>query len=120
MEYAVFETGGKQYVASEGQVITVDKIDTKEGENIKFEKILLIRKKDWLFIGDPIVKGAIVSGKILKQYKGDKIHVMKFKAKVRYRRRIGFRPHQTDVKIEKIIGVENSAKPKKAVKKNLS
>ena len=109
MEYAVIESGGKQYFASIGEVITVDKIDKAVGDKINLEKILLLKQNNSLLIGSPLVEGAKVTGKILKQYQGEKLHVMKFKAKVHYRRRMGFRPQLTDIKIEDISTAKKSS-----------
>ena len=103
MNYAVLESGGKQYIASLGKVISIDKIDTPVGGKITFTNVLLIRTDDKVQVGTPFINGSKVTGKVIKQYKGDKIDVIKFKAKVRYRRKIGFRPMLTDVKIEKIF-----------------
>ncbi|OGG02913.1 50S ribosomal protein L21 [Candidatus Gottesmanbacteria bacterium RBG_16_37_8] len=102
MNYAIAEVGGKQYVLTEGKKVIVDKIDQKEGENYSFDKILLVKSAESLLIGTPYVENVKVSGKIVKQYKGEKIDVMKFKAKVRYRRKIGFRPFLTDILVEEI------------------
>ena len=102
MNYAVIEIGGKQYIASPGKVISVDKLEKKEGDRYLFEKILLIKEGDDISFGAPFIEGAKVAGKILKQYKGKKIDVMKFKGKVRYRRKIGFRPYLTDIEIVSI------------------
>ena len=113
MKYAVIESGGKQYIASVGQVLTVDKIDKKEGENYDFAKVLLLRQDDKLLIGTPDLKGIKVSGKVLKQYKGDKIEIRKFKAKVHYRRKMGFRPLQTDIKIEGISQTDKTVRREK-------
>jgi large subunit ribosomal protein L21 len=113
MKYAIAQIGGKQYVLNQGKIITVDKITQKEGEKYNFEKILLLRSDDTLLIGTPFVMDAKVSGKIVKQYRGEKIDVMKFKAKVNYRRKIGFRPYLTDIQVEQI---KTSLGPKKIVK----
>jgi len=102
MNYAVISSGGKQYVAAVGKVITVDKIDSSVGKNVGFKDILLLRTDDELQLGTPLIKGYEVTGKVLKQYKGDKIEVRKFKAKVRYRRKIGFRPMLTDIEIKSV------------------
>lgn len=103
MQYAVIKTGGKQHKVSEGEEILVDKLCVKEGSQIDFPEVLLVRRDNEVAIGDPLVKEGKVTGKVIGIVKGKKIRVSKFKAKVRYRRTIGFRPLYTKVLIEKII-----------------
>ena len=102
MDYAIIQSGGKQYKVTEGEFIEVDKIDIEPGKTHKFDKILLISKNGVATIGQPQVQDATVSGKIIAQVKGEKIRVAKFKAKARYRRVQGFRQHLTKIQIEKI------------------
>ncbi len=102
MKYAVIQTGGKQYKVSEGTVVDIEKVDLKEGDELIFDKILLIAGEGAAQIGQPTIKSASVSAKIVSQIKGEKIRVSKFKAKARYRKTIGHRQLLTKVKIEKI------------------
>ena len=102
MKYAVIEQGGKQYKVSEGETVTVDKVETEEGKKFSFEKILMVNSGDEVVIGKPYLPNFKVDGLVMKQYKGKKLDVFKFKAKVRYRRQMGFRPMLSDIKIEKI------------------
>jgi len=79
--------------------------------------------KQYVLIGTPFLENVQVSGKVEKQYQGKKLHVMKFKAKVNYRRKIGFRPQLTDISVEKISSEREAAKIKtktKPVKKAVS
>lgn len=101
---AIIKTGGKQYKVAEGDKIDIEKLDGKEGKKIDFKDILLIadEKGKEVGIGNPILKGKKVSGVIEKQYKDDKVTVIKYKAKSRYRRKLGHRQHKTLVKIEAI------------------
>jgi large subunit ribosomal protein L21 len=101
---AVIKTGGKQYKVAEGDKIQVEKIEGKEGGKIDFKEVLLVAddKGSDVKIGDPLVKTAKVTGTIEKQYKDKKITVIKYKAKVRYRRKLGHRQHKSLVKIDKI------------------
>jgi len=124
MEYAIIESGGKQYKAVAGNFIDVDKINLEPGQAYTFNKVLLYTADGVCKIGQPSLDDVIVVGKILKQFKGDKIRVAKFKAKARFRRVTGFRAHLTRVQIEQIkIGkaekakkVEKETKTEKAVK----
>ncbi len=101
---AVIQTGGKQYLVSPGQKIKIEKLDNKEGEEITFSDVLLVEKNKKVEIGNPIVKNAKVVGKVLKQGKGDKIIVFKYKSKTRYKVKKGHRQLFTEVEI---TGIEN-------------
>ena|SRR3989338_10008987 len=98
--FAVIQTGGKQYKVKEGQTITVEKLSQEKGK-VSFTDVLLIGGET-VSIGTPSVAGATVEASILEHGKGKKIDVIKYKAKVRYRRKIGHRQPYTKVKIEKI------------------
>ena len=100
--FAVIRTGGKQYFVSPGDKIKIEKLDKKEGKEITFTDVLLLEKRSKLEIGNPKVKGAKVVGKILKQGKGKKIIVFKYKPKTRYKVKKGHRQPFTEVEITKI------------------
>jgi len=101
---AVIKTGGKQYKVAEGDTIKVEKLDAEQDAKIDFKDVLMVGDeagKD-VTLGTPTVAGAIVSGTVLKQGRAPKIDVIKYKPKVRYRRKTGHRQAYTEVKIEKI------------------
>lgn len=100
--YAIIETGGKQYRVSEGDVVTVEKLEANEGEAVDFEHVLTVVKDGEVIIGKPLIAGAKVTGKVMAQGKEKKILVFKYKAKSNYRRRQGHRQPFTKVVIEKI------------------
>lgn len=100
MDYAVFRSGGKQYKVSKGDIIEVDRLNVV-GKEIIFDDVLLWVSNNETKIGTPKLKVKI-KAKVLGQIKGDKIRVAKFKAKVRYRRVMGFRPYLTRLQIEDI------------------
>ena len=100
--YAVIETGGKQYKVSEGDVIFVEKLDVAEGENVTFDKVLILADGENINIGSPAVDGATVTAKVEKQGKARKIYVFKMKRKKNYRRKKGHRQPYTKLTIEKI------------------
>ena len=107
-KYAVVNTGGKQYLVKENDEIIVDRINGSSiSEKSKTVKVNIDKlaefddEKDSLQIGTPVLKEK-VSGEIVSQLKGDKIRVAKFKAKVRYRKVMGFRARLTKLKIVKI------------------
>ncbi len=98
-KYAVVRIKGHQYKVSEKEEILVDKIDTKEPEI----EVLLMVDEGKTQVGKPVVAGAKVQVKVLKEVeKGEKIDVLKYKSKSRYRKHTGFRPQYTRLLIEKI------------------
>ena len=101
--YAIIETGGKQYKVAEGDVIFVEKLDAEVDATYTFDKVLAIGG-DEAKIGAPVVEGASVSAKVLKQGKDKKVIVFKYKPKKNYRRKQGHRQPYTKVQIEKING----------------
>lgn len=100
--YAIIETGGKQYRVTEGDVLTIEKLEAEQGENVEFSRVLTVVKDGEVIIGKPVVSGAKVTGKVVEHGKGKKILVFKYKAKSNYRRRQGHRQPFTKVVIEKI------------------
>lgn len=102
--FAVIKTGGKQYKVSEGDILQVDKLNIGKKKEIEFKEVLLISDdKNKIKIGTPKVSGAKVKAKVLDaEVKGKKIFIVKFKPKKRYKKKIGFRPRYTRVKISEI------------------
>lgn len=100
--YAIFQTGGKQYRVSEGDVITVEKIAANEGDVVTFDQVLTVVNDADVKVGTPVVEDAKITAKVEKQDKAKKILVFKYKAKSNYRRRQGHRQPFTKLTIEKI------------------
>jgi len=100
--YAVFETGGKQYRAAVGDVLFLERLTAEEGEQVSFDRVLLVSSGDETKIGSPLLEGASVKASVLEQGKGPKILVFKYKSKVNQRRRRGHRQPFTKVKVEAI------------------
>mgnify|MGYP002738655229 CR=1 FL=1 len=100
--YAIIKTGGKQYKVAEGDEIFIEKLDLEAGDTVEFEEVLAVGEGENVEFGKPFVDGKKVTGEVLKQGKGKKIHVMKYKAKKGYRRKIGHRQPYTKVKITSI------------------
>ena len=96
--YAIFVAGGKQYRATEGETIYVEKLAGAEGEEVVFDQVLLAGEK----VGSPLVEGAKVTGVIEKHGKGKKVIVFKMKAKKNYRKKQGHRQAYTKVVIKSI------------------
>ena len=100
--YAVVVTGGKQYKVAEGDVIFVEKIGAEEGTEISFDQVILVGDENGVKVGAPVVEGAKVTAKVLKEGKGKKIYVMTYKPKKNEKRKLGHRQSYTKVEITKI------------------
>ncbi|MDO8443811.1 MAG: 50S ribosomal protein L21 [Candidatus Azambacteria bacterium] len=101
MKLAVIKTGGKQHLVKEGDKLKLSKIVANEGDNIEFDEVLLVSDKETK-IGAPLVEGAKVSAKVLKQGRTRKIIVFHYHSKTRYRKKAGHRQHFTEVEISSI------------------
>lgn len=99
---AVIKTGGKQYIVEPGQKIKIEKLSKKEGNEVVFDKVLLLEKNKKLEIGDPFIEGAKVIAKIIRHGKAKKVVVFKYKPKTRYKVKRGHRQSFTEVEILKI------------------
>ena len=99
---AVIVTGGKQYTVAEGDVIFVEKLGVEAEETVKFEQVLAVLDGENTKIGAPTVEGAAVEAKVVKNGKGKKIHVLRYKAKKGEKKKIGHRQPYTKVEITKI------------------
>ena len=99
---AVIVTGGKQYTVSEGDVIFIEKLNAEEEATVKFEQVLAILDGENSKIGAPVVEGACVEAKVVKNGKGKKIDVFKYKAKKGEKKHIGHRQPYTKVEITKV------------------
>ena len=99
--YAIIETGGKQYKVQAGDVIYIEKIANEVGSNVEFDKVLAVSGEK-MTVGDPIVKGAKVSGTVLSQGKAKKVIVFHYKAKKNERKKNGHRQEYTKVQIDDI------------------
>lgn len=99
---AVIETGGKQYIVKEGDVIEIERVPQAPEEEIVFDKVLLVKKNGEALVGTPYVNGAKVIGKVLEHFKGEKIIVFKYKKRKNYRRKRGHRQLYSKVQILEI------------------
>ncbi|MCD7709484.1 MAG: 50S ribosomal protein L21 [Clostridiales bacterium] len=102
--YAVIATGGKQYKVSEGDIIDVEKLGVEVGEQVIFDQVLLLSGDEEVKIGDPTLPGATVEGSVIREGRGKKIIVYKYKRKTGYHKKNGHRQAYTKVKIDKING----------------
>lgn len=99
--WAVIKTGGKQYKVAEGETIDIEKIKDHDKEAISFDEVLALGG-DEVKVGTPLVEKAKVTGKVIANFRGPKIRVVKFKSKSKYLRTTGHRQSQMKVLIEKI------------------
>lgn len=104
MNFAVIKASGKQYKVTPGLVLEIDKIEGENGKSLSFEEVLLTSDGEKVVVGAPLVKGAVVTAKIVEQTQGDKVRVAKFRAKSKYRRATGFRSKLTKIEITGIKG----------------
>ena len=100
---AIVKTGGKQIHVAEGDVVQVEKLPGKKGDSIELNEVLLI-SGDTVTVGEPVVSGAKVRAKIVRQARGQKIIGFKFKRRKGYAKRWGHRQSFTEIKVEKIEG----------------
>ena len=99
---AIIVTGGKQYNVSEGDTLFIEKLDVNAGDSVVFDEVLAIVDGENTKFGTPVVEGAKVDASVVKNGKGKKIIVFKYKPKKNYRRKQGHRQPYTKVTIGKI------------------
>ncbi|MBQ7344946.1 MAG: 50S ribosomal protein L21 [Oscillospiraceae bacterium] len=99
---AVIVTGGKQYTVAEGDVLYIEKLEAEAEATVKFDQVLAVLDGENSKIGAPVVDGAVVEAKVVKNGKGKKIDVIKYKPKKGEKKHIGHRQPYTKVEITKI------------------
>ena len=99
---AVIVTGGKQYTVAEGDVLFIEKLNAEAEATVKFDTVLAVLDGENTKIGAPVVEGAAVEAKVIKNGKGKKIDVIRYKAKKNEKKHIGHRQPYTKVEITKI------------------
>ena len=99
---AVIVTGGKQYTVAEGDVLFIEKLNAEENTVVKFDEVLAVLDGENSKIGAPVVEGAAVEAKVVKNGKGKKITILKYKPKKNEKKKIGHRQPYTKVEITKI------------------
>jgi large subunit ribosomal protein L21 len=101
--YAIFRTGGKQYRVSPGDVIRLERLAGEPGAQVEFNHVFAVRTNE-LKLGSPFVANAKVIATILRNGRGRKIRVLKYKPSKQYRRTKGHRQAFSEVRINEIIG----------------
>ena len=103
MTFAIVESGAKQYRVAEGDVFMVEKLkEHKAGDTVTFDKVLLVDDGKSTKVGTPYLAGANVEVTLVEHGKGKKLYIQKFKAKSRYKRRMGHRQEHSKVQVRKI------------------
>ncbi|MFC1590213.1 50S ribosomal protein L21 [Candidatus Omnitrophota bacterium] len=101
--YAVIEHGGKQYKVQKGDRISVEGLGaSKEGATVEIKKALLVKEGNTVHVGTPYVKGASVSCRVLRIFRGDKVIAFFYKKRKGKKRKIGSRRHLAEVEVQEI------------------
>lgn len=102
--YAMVEIKGKQYKASEGDLLKVDKVSGQAGDVLEFDSVLMVRNEDDVTLGTPYVDGASVKAVIETHGRDRKITVLKFKRRKNYSRKYGHRQAYSTLRVKEITG----------------
>jgi len=97
--YAVIQTGGKQYRVEEGTYLKIEKLELGVGDNVEFDKVLLIQSDDAVKVGLPFIEGGKVTATVLSQGRHDKVKIIKFRRRKHHMKHMGHRQYYTEVQI---------------------
>ncbi len=100
--YAIVDIAGQQFKVAQDQQLFVHRLQGDEGASIEFDNVLLVDNGGKVTIGSPLVKGSVVSAKILSHLKGDKVIVFKKKRRKGFRKKNGHRQYFTKIQIDSI------------------
>ncbi len=100
--FAIFESGGKQHRVTEGSVVQLERLDGAQGDEIVFDKVMMVANGDDITVGQPYLSGGTVKGEVVEHGKGDKVRIIKFKRRKNYMRTKGHRQLFTSVRITAI------------------
>jgi len=117
--YAIVNIAGQQFKVEKDQKLFVHRLENKEGDAVRFDEVLLIDNDKNVLVGEPTIKGAMITGKVLSHAKADKIKVFKKKRRKGYKVLNGHRQSLTEIQINDIVekGAVKETKPETAVKK---
>jgi len=113
--YAIVEIAGQQFKVEEGKKIFVHRLDAAEGDNVMFEKVLLLDNDGAVTVGEPVIENTVVEGQVLAHVRGDKVIIFKKKRRKGYQKRSGHRQDFTQVEVLS-IGPAGETKKKAAPK----
>lgn len=97
--YAIIEAGGRQLKVSNGDVIKIEHALEENATNIKFDRVLLVGGDGATKVGTPAVAGASVTADVIRELKGPKIDIVKYKRRKGYDRKTGHRQPLVEIKI---------------------
>jgi large subunit ribosomal protein L21 len=100
--YAVVKTGGKEYRISQGDLIRVEKMEGKAGDQVTMKDILMVSHEGQVQVGNPLLANAVITGEIVQQVKGKKVLIYKMKRRKNYRRTKGHRQTYTYIRVKDI------------------
>lgn len=100
--YAIIKTGGKQFRVSEGDTLSVEKLDAEQGTTVTLDQVLLLGGGGATQIGQPFIDGASVEAQVTRHYRAKKIVVFKKKRRSGYHKKQGHRQTYTELKITRI------------------
>ncbi|MBY6203594.1 50S ribosomal protein L21 [Halomonas denitrificans] len=102
--YAVFKTGGKQYKASTGDVVRVEKLPAEMGSSVEIDEVLMVADGDDIRVGAPTLEGGKVKAEVVAHGRGDKVRIIKFRRRKHSMKQMGHRQYYTELKITGIEG----------------
>ena len=97
--YAVIQTGGKQYRVEEGSTLKIEKLEIGVGENVEFDKVLMVQSGEAVKVGQPFIEGGKVTATVKSQGRHKKIKIIKFKRRKHHMKQMGHRQHYTEVQV---------------------
>ena len=111
--YAVFATGGKQYRATTGDILKIEKIDAEKGASVEISQVLMVGEGADIKVGSPYLEGGKVTATVVEHGRGEKIRIIKFKRRKHHMKKMGHRQDFTRIEITDIV----ASAPKKKVSK---
>jgi large subunit ribosomal protein L21 len=97
--YAVFKTGGKQYRATTGDIIKVEKIEAEKGATVELDQVLMVGEGVDVKVGAPYLDGGKVTATVVDHGRREKIKIIKFKRRKHHRKQMGHRQYFTQIEI---------------------
>jgi large subunit ribosomal protein L21 len=100
--YAIVNINGTQVRAEPDQVLEVPRLTGEPGQTLTFDNVMLVGEGDKVQVGRPYVAKATVSAEIVEHFRGEKVHIVKYKKTKDYHRRRGYRSELTRIKVSAI------------------
>ena len=100
--YAVIQTGGKQYRVEPGGKLKIEKLDVATGDELEFDKVLMMQSEDGLKVGHPYVEGGTVKATVKAHGRHKKVRILKFRRRKHHMKQMGHRQYYTQIEITQI------------------